>query len=72
MKTLAIILAMLCAGCEPIGPTPYSAAKDYTCTTEQHDKAVKEADEAAHFHDAGSSDWYYGAAIMRNCIAKEK
>jgi len=72
MKAAAIILAALCAGCGPDGDSPYAAPVLYVCTAEQHDKAIKETEQAKAATHADNTSWLYGAALIRNCTKKEK
>jgi hypothetical protein len=67
MKTLILFtsLATLC-GCKP--DPYYTALQDYKCTSEQMEKAQKEAEWCNG--NAGSNKFYcYTTAVMRNCEA---
>lgn len=69
MKIMIILCLMsMLVGCDTIDSSWKHAPREYICTTEQMEKALKETKEAisidqGHYYPA----YWYGNAIIRNC-----
>lgn len=75
MKYLLIAIALLVSACN-FKTLEYGQFGDTTCTTEQWEKAVKEAKDSIEINNMGPSKkvysmWLLEAAVARNCERKK-